>query len=155
MTQWPEEVSFGLDNFSSAAQLFSLVKSVYQREEAAALTLEKNVDDSEVLRSLRGRIRGAIASPSPSSETLANALISYALSVLSADVSNKVSLKPTRGKVMTVESTHPYNDNMVRQPTFVPPYTHQISQYMFVTALSVCHCYRTSLGPSVCPEPCG
>ena len=111
VTLWPEDKPFGVEIFGTAARALTFVRAVFEREQTALSSRGISLENSEVIRALRLRLRRAVKSQSDGAKELEQLLGNFSLKVICELVANEMSIKPTRAVVKTVEGKHPYGES--------------------------------------------
>jgi len=111
IARWPEGVPFQIQDFGDSAKFFLFIKVIFEKE-FPSYKSGRSTEESEVLSSLKRRLLDAIKSTDELSKDLTAMILNYCLRVLKKSFENESSLQPTRAVVKTLESKHPYDDNM-------------------------------------------
>ena len=112
MANWPTDIPFAVQNFGSAPQLLLFVKALFERE-SACLKPGQGLDEAATLRTLKLRLLDALKGNDANAQELCDLITSFSLRLLSACVGGDgTKLKATKAVVKTLETKHPYDDNM-------------------------------------------
>jgi len=105
LSNWPSETSLSADSFGDENALFTFIKSVYLSEES------RGIENSTILATLRSSIQAIIRSKRRQTD-FCSTIIGFSTHQISENLKFLTTLKKTKAIVKTIESKHPYADNL-------------------------------------------
>jgi hypothetical protein len=122
---WPEDIPFSMNCFGSAGRLLAYIRAAFIREMSndssqSTSSPALNALKSRILEVIRkedkpdeeGTAAATTAAAAAGEVQLSDVVMNFAVKELNDGLKVETALSPTRAKVKTLESTHPYVDNM-------------------------------------------
>ena len=112
---WPDDIPFTLSSFGSGGRLLAYIRAAFIRE-----TADDKPSNTPALTALKNRILDVIRKEAKEEESvgadgtlqLSDVIMNFAVKQLTDSLFVEKSPTPTRARVKTLESIHPYIDNM-------------------------------------------
>eukprot|EP01041_Mallomonas_annulata_P000211 gene211-380_t len=110
ISKWPSDIPFTTSHFGDPSRLLSFIKAVFIKE--SSISEEGFSSSSPSLVTLKLRLLDVVRTDDDDASDLCRLLVGFALRQLTEGLTVESTLRPTRAVVKTLESKHPYDDNM-------------------------------------------